>query len=144
MYDQALNMNAGVLAEWLKKDNDLVKFLSNLQPIIKAKPNLDFVTKYMEYLTKDKDNNVVMVPYLKEVGYDILYKQTRNYTFALHFLGMAYKLDDKDAELCYFIGTVYRDAAKFGKLNYAKIKEYENNATTFFNQAALLDPKYAK
>ncbi len=143
-YEQALNMKAGVIAEWLKKDNDLVKFLSNLEPIIKAKPNLDFVTKYMEYLTKDPENNHVMIPYLKEVGYEILYKQTKNYQFALHFLGMAYKLTDKDAELCYYISIVYKDAARFGKLNYNKIKEYENNANIFLNQAALLDPKYAK
>jgi hypothetical protein len=143
-YGQALNMKAGILAEWLKKDNDIHKFLKGLEPIIKIKPNLDFVTKYMDYLTKDKDSNDIMYPYLKRIGYDLLYKETRNYVYALHFLGIAYKMNDKDAELCYFIGSVYRDAAKFGKLNYSKKKEFEQNAQTFLNQAATLDPKYAK
>ncbi len=143
-YGQGLNMKAGILAEWLKKDNDIHRFLKSLESVIKIKPELDFVTKYMEYLTKDPENNSIMFPYLKKIGFEILYKQTRNYVYALHFLGMAYRMNDKDADLCYFIACVYRDAAKFGRLNSAKIKEFEQNAQLFFNQAATLDPKYAQ
>ncbi len=144
LYGQALNMKSGVLAEWLKKDNDINKFLKNLEPIIKVKPNLDFVSKYMEYLIKDKENDPIMFPFLKRIGYDILYKETHNYVYALHFLGMAYKMNNKDADLCFYIGSVYRDAAKFGKMNYSKAKEFEQNAKMFFDQAATLDPKYAQ
>jgi hypothetical protein len=85
-----------------------------------------------------------MFPYLKKVGYDILYKQTRNYVYALHFLGMAHRMNDKDADLCFYIASVYRDAAKFCRLKPAKMKEFEQNAELFFNQAATLDPKYAR
>jgi protein O-mannosyl-transferase len=143
-YGHGLNMKAGILAEWLKKDNDIHRFLKSLESIIKIKPELDFVTKYMEYLTKDPENNPIMFPYLKKVGYDILYKQTRNYVYALHFLGMAHRMNDKDADLCFYIASVYRDAAKFGRLKPAKMKEFEQNAELFFNQAATLDPKYAR
>ncbi len=143
-YGQALNMKAGVLSEWLKKDNNVQSFLQKLESIIRIKPDLDFVTKYMEYLTKDPSNNNFMIPYLKRIGYEILYKEKQNYQFALHFLGMAYKLQNQDADLCYYIAVVYRDFAKFGNLKSQKIQEYENNSKNFFQQAAALDPKYAK
>ena len=143
-YGQALNMKAGVLSEWLKKDNNIQIFLQKLEGIIRIKPDLDFVTKYMEYLTKDKENNSFMIPYLKKVGFEILYKENQNYQFALHFLGMAYQLNNQDADLCYYIAVVYRDFAKFGNPKAQKIQEYENNSKNFFQQAAALDPKYAK
>lgn len=143
-YGQGLNMKAGILAEYLKKDNDIHSFLKKLEPVIKAKPDLDFVTKYMEFLTKDPENNGIMLPYLKHVGYDLLYKEKRNYQFALHFLGMAYKINDHDPEICYYIGLCYKEMARFGKVSSAKIQEFENNAKAFFNQAASLDPKYAQ
>ncbi|HRG69188.1 MAG: hypothetical protein JNL65_00950 [Saprospiraceae bacterium] len=143
-YGQGLNMKAGILAEYLKKDNDIMSFLKKLEPVIKAKPDLDFVTKYMEFLTKDPENNGIMLPYLKHVGYDLLYKEKRNYQFALHFLGMAYKINDHDPEICYYIGLCYQEMARFGKGSSAKIQEFENNAKAFFDQAASLDPKYAK
>ncbi|MFZ1423600.1 MAG: hypothetical protein WAS55_07230 [Saprospiraceae bacterium] len=143
-YGQALNMKAGVLAEWLKKDNDIKKFLVKLESVIKVKPNLDFVTKYMDYLTKDPENNNLMFPYLKHVGYDVLYKETRNYEYALHFLGLAYKINDQDADLNYYISCAYRDMARFGKLNSSKIQEYESKAKVFLDAAKALDPKYAK
>lgn len=142
-YGQALNMKAGILAEWLKYDNDVLKFLQKLESVIRIKPDLDFVSKYMEYLNKDPDNLSFMFPYLKKVGYEILYKEERNYKFALHFLGMAFKLNGDDAELCYFIGKVYSDTVKFGKLPSNKIKEYESNAQNFYQRAASLDSKYA-
>lgn len=143
-YGQGLNMKAGILAEYLKKDNDITSFLKKLEPVIKAKPDLDFVTKYMEFLTKDPENNGIMLPYLKHVGYDLLYKEKRNYQFALHFLGMAYKINDHDPEICYYIGLCYQEMARFGKVSSAKIQEFENNAKAFFNQAASLDPKYVQ
>ena len=143
-YGQALNMKAGVLSEWLKRDNDVHTFLSKLESVIKIKPDLDFVTKYMEYLVKDPENFSIMFPYFKRVGYEILYKEVHNYSYALHFLGMAYNLKKEDAELCYSISKVYADFAKFGKVSAAKIQEYENKAKDFYQQAATLDPKYAQ
>lgn len=143
-YGQGLNMKAGILAEWLKRDNDILTFLKKLESVIKVKPDLDFVTKYMDYLTKDPENLNIMHPYLKRVGFEILYKQVQNYQFSLHFLGMAYNLKNDDAELCYFISKVYTDFAKFGKVSSTKILEYENKAKDFLNQAAALDPKYVR
>ncbi|MBK8954929.1 MAG: hypothetical protein IPM34_05150 [Saprospiraceae bacterium] len=143
-YGQALNMKAGILAEWLKRNNDIHTFLKKLESVIKIKPDLDFVSKYMDYLTKDPENLGIMFPYLKRVGYEILYKEVQNYQFALHFLGMAYKLKNDDAELCYFISKVYTDFAKFGKVSSGKILEYESKAKEFYNQAAALDPKYVQ
>ncbi|MBK9107265.1 MAG: hypothetical protein IPM92_02500 [Saprospiraceae bacterium] len=143
-YGQGLNMKAGILAEWLKRDNDIITFLKKLEGVIKVKPDLDFVTKYMDYLTKDPENLTIMHPYLKRVGYEILYKEVQNFQFSLHFLGMAYHLKNDDAELCYFISKVYTDFAKFGKVSSTKILEYENKAKDFLNQAAALDPKYVR
>lgn len=143
-YGQALNMKAGILAEWLKKDNDVKTFLSKLESIIRVKPDLDFVTKYMEYLSKDPENISFMFPYFKRVGYEILYKEEQNYSFALHFLGMAYNLKKEDADLCFYISKVYSDFAKFGKVNASKIQEYEMKAKEFYQQASTLDPKYVQ
>ncbi len=143
-YGQALNMKSGVLAEWLKKDNDIHRFLKSLEEVIRVKPDLDFVTKYMEYLTRDADNNAIMIPFFKRVGYEVLYKEEHNYAFAIHFLGMAYKIDSQDAELCFYIAQAYSDFAKFGKAKPAKIAEYEQKSIDFYNQAASLDPRYAR
>ncbi len=142
-YGQALNMKAGIAAEWYKKDNDLPKFLAQIEKVVEKKPDLSFVNDYMLYLNKNPDLNPIMGPYYYRVGYEILYKKLKRYDFALQYLGWAYAIDKENAELCYKIATVYEDYAKFGKLD-ARNREIQTiNAQQFYYQAAQLDPKYA-
>jgi tetratricopeptide (TPR) repeat protein len=143
-YGQGLNMKAGVLAEWYKKDNDLPKFLANIEPIIAQKPDLDFVNQYMIYLNKSPQNNAALLPFYIKTGYEILYRKLRRYDFALQYLGWAYTMDIKNAELLFKMATIYDDYAKFGKLNTKEREVQMENARQFYLQAAQLDPKYAR
>ncbi|MDQ3140953.1 MAG: glycosyltransferase family 39 protein [Bacteroidota bacterium] len=143
-YSQANNMKAGVLAEYFKTDKDVLKFLTSLKEVVTRSPELSFVQEYIDYLKKDASNHPVLYDFLKDAGFNILYKKNRNHSISLKYLGSAYQMRTDDGELLFAIATVYKDWSVQRGISYAKSQEYLKQGNSFLQKAIAINPKYAQ
>lgn len=150
-YSQAQNMKVGVLAEWHKKDKDAAKFFKNVIEPAKVYPDLEFLTKYIEYLKGNPANQIyldeynnTLYEYLKVNAYQQDFLKEKNYESALHLLGIAYKIKNNDPQLMQEIADVYTAFAKQKNIPKSKVYEYQKNADDFRRLAASSNPAYGK
>ncbi|MBK9270988.1 MAG: hypothetical protein IPM48_05280 [Saprospiraceae bacterium] len=106
-YGQALNMKAGILAEYHKMDKDLSLFLENIREIILKKPDLAFIQEYFRYIMKDPNNKHALATFCREIGYDIFYKQKLRYDMGILYMSMAKELRPFNQEYSNELAEIY-------------------------------------
>ncbi|MEO6189423.1 MAG: hypothetical protein ABIO44_02710 [Saprospiraceae bacterium] len=106
-YGQALNMKAGVLAEYHKLSGGTEDFLIHIAKVVERKPDLKFVKDYLKYIETQPNNKDLLYDYYSNTGYLIFYKKTKRYDFAVDYLEEAYRLRRNDKALLERMIEVY-------------------------------------
>ena len=98
LYPGYLNGNlmvAGIAAENYKMNRDLPKLLDEFKAIMLRRPDVDFLTTYLEYLN-DRGNDLdLLSSFYLDAGNAIL-SQTNFTTWAAHYLLMGNKIDPQN------------------------------------------------
>jgi len=137
-YGQGLNMKAGILAEWHKKDNNTEAFLKGIIPVVERRPDLTFVNEYLAYLNKNPSNASVLLPFYRQIGYDVLYKKKRRYDFAIQYLTSAKELNPNNPELLKQLSEVYTSYAGSAGVSAKDASDYRTMAQNLLNQINLI------
>ncbi len=99
-------MSCGIAAERYKYDRDLDKLLAEFKQVTLARPDVEFLQTYLDYLNGRADKATLMA-YYKDICINGLMNQQRKYSWALKFLKLASALDPNDAEIRQAIRTAY-------------------------------------
>lgn len=106
-YGQALNMKAGILAEYHKIGGGTEDFLIHLTKVVERKPDLKFVKDYLHYMESKPDDKDFLYDYYSNVGYNIFFKKTKRYDMAIEYLEGAYRMRRNDKPLLEKMIEVY-------------------------------------
>ncbi|HMW38279.1 MAG: hypothetical protein K1X68_00065 [Saprospiraceae bacterium] len=106
-YDQALNMKAGILAEYHKNGGSVDDFLTYLVKVVEKKPNLKFVNDYLHYISGKPENNEALYNFYFNTGYEVFFKKGKKYDYAIQYLEEAYKIRRNDKPLLEKMIEVY-------------------------------------
>ncbi len=110
-------MRAGIAAEKYKLDRNLENLLAEFFEVSKSRPDVDFLTEYLNYLNDRADINT-MNNYYINVGRTLI-AQRKNVTWAVHYLLMGNNLDPNNPDIKSLLVQGYtltgrpEDAAKF-------------------------------
>ena len=110
-------MRAGIAAEKYKLNRNLDELLAEFYEIIKVRPDVDYLTEYLNYLNDRADNDTMTRFYINSGR--ILINSGVNVTWAVHYLLMGNKLDPQNSEIKSLLVQGYTmigrpaDAAKF-------------------------------
>ncbi|MBT8229019.1 MAG: DUF1736 domain-containing protein [Bacteroidia bacterium] len=110
-------MRAGIAAEKYKLDGNLNNLLSEFIEVMKVRPDVDYLTEYLEYLNNRADTGR-MGQFYTQAGKTIL-NQGVNVTWAVHYLLMGNKIDPQNQAIKSLLVQGYTmlgrpaDAAKF-------------------------------
>ena len=137
-YGQGLNMKAGILAEWHKKDNNTEAFLKGIIPVVERRPDLTFVNEYLAYLNKNPSNASVLLPFYRQIGYDVLYKKKRRYDFAIQYLTSAKELNPNNPEILKQLSEIYTSYAGSAGVSAKDASDYRTMAQNLLNQINLI------
>ncbi len=137
-YGQGLNMKAGILAEWHKKDNNTEAFLKGIIPVVERRPDLTFVNEYLAYLNKNPSNASVLLPFYRQIGYDVLYKKKRRYDFAIQYLTSAKELNPNNTEILKQLSEIYTTYAGSAGVSAKDASDYRTMAQNLLNQINLI------
>lgn len=137
-YGQGLNMKAGILAEWHKKDNNTAAFLKGIIPVVERRPDLTFVNDYLAYLNKNPSNASVLLPFYRQIGYDVLYKKKRRYDFAIQYLTSAKELNPNNPEILKQLSEIYTSYAGSAGVSAKDASDYRTMAQNLLNQINLI------
>ncbi len=106
-YGQGLNMKAGVLAEYHKMDGRTEDFLIRLVKVTEKRPDLQFIKDYLKYLNAKQENQEFLYNYYLDTGYNIFFKKTKRYDYAIEYLEEAYKIHRNNKDLLEKMIEVY-------------------------------------
>ncbi len=137
-YGQGLNMKAGILAEWHKKDNNTEAFLKGITPVVERRPDLTFVNEYLAYLNKNPSNASVLLPFYRQIGYEVLYKKKRRYDFAIQYLTSAKELNPNNPEILKQLSEIYTSYAGSAGVSAKDASDYRTMAQNLLNQINLI------
>ncbi len=93
-YFEAWKMKSGVLAEQFRMDGDIHHLLKGFSEIVLHKPGIPYINDYIKYLKKRGNFDQELVRFLDNVGYAHLFKESKSYSFALHYLTMGEDIAD--------------------------------------------------
>lgn len=102
IYPEYLNghlMRAGIAAELYKFDRSQENLLNTFKSIMYKRPDLNYMTEYLKYLNGRSSNQQALLDFYKDIGGNVLIKETRNYTWAVHYLQMALEISPNDPEI---------------------------------------------
>lgn len=98
-YANANLMLAGISAELYKQHRDEGKLLSDLEKVARQRPDVSYLTEYLDYfdgVVKDEEG---LRNWYKRVGLHILTDSTIHPSWSAHYLLRAYKLYSNDQEV---------------------------------------------
>ena len=107
-YLSANQIKSGLVAERYLRAQNLPLLLQEFEVILRAKPQTDYVMKFMEYLNTREDRTQLTNFYYR-VGYEIIYKEKRVYPWAITYLKLGEKISPNDPRILYGIGKALFD-----------------------------------
>lgn len=131
-YFSALQMYSGVVGANYMFDKNFDKALEGFYTIITRRPNMSYVDEFLNYFEKipDTDKTKLRNFYFK-LGYDVFYKDKKQYNNAAKYIDRALKLNNADAMSNY---AMYLTLNSSGDTN--KAEQYKQLALS-------LDPNIA-
>ncbi len=97
-YSNGNLMKAGILAERYKMDRKLTPFLTELKPVILRKPQIGFITEFLQYLN-DRANTAELTKFYYDIGYNQLIQQRGNLQWGTHYLNLGLSISPNDPYL---------------------------------------------
>lgn len=110
-------MRAGIAAEKYKLNNDLDALLSEFLEVVKQRPDVNYVTEYLNYLNTRADLET-LTQFYRDAGHELIIR-TQNVDWAIHYLLMGNEINPSDEEIKSLLVQGYtlvgrlNDAAKF-------------------------------
>lgn len=140
-YGQALNMKAGILAEYHKMSGDLENFLDGIKKVIIVKPDLSFVNEYISYISKQEENKHKMYLFLREMGYQVLFKKMKRYDFAYQYINQAHEMRPYNLEVSKEMVEILDAYLTRPGINPQQAAEMKKKVDALRLQNTLMEPK---
>jgi len=140
-YGQGLNMKAGILAEYHKMSGDLDNFLDGIRKVIVVKPDLSFVNEYLSYISKKDENKHKMYLFLREMGYQVLFKKMKRYDFAYQYINQAHEMRPYNLEVSKEMVEILDAYLSKPGINPQQVDEMRKKAEALRLQNTLMEPK---
>lgn len=107
-YKNAHLMRAGMASELHKIDQDLTKLLATFKDAGSNRPDIPFITEYIEYLRGSRMSDDEIVNFYYDLGYNELLLKKNNSRWAMHYLSKAYDITKNNSALNKAIGDTYK------------------------------------
>jgi len=118
-YYNANLMKSGVASEIYKFDSDLPALLKAFKEVASTRPDVDYLSQYCEYLNRQNGISNQMLEFYYDLGYNTLYKQSRNAKWAIHYLELGFALNPNSAFIKSALSEIYNATG-----NTAKAQQY--------------------
>ena len=102
LYPAYMNANimvAGIAAEEFKFDGDIDKLLSSFKAVATRRPDVEYLTTYLNYLNDRGVHPDKMIQFYIELGRDELLNNQRKLDWAVHYLLMGNSIDPANVEI---------------------------------------------
>lgn len=107
-YHAANQIKSGLVAERYLRTRDLERLFSDFTALLAARPHLDYLPQFLEYLHGKADASRLTQYYI-DTGYEDLSKKRGLHALGLTYLRLGEKLSPQDPRILYSIGkTLYR------------------------------------
>jgi len=106
-YYNANLMKSGVASEIYKFDNDLPTLLKAFKEVAKVRPDVDYLSQYCSYLNRQSNDPKQLLEFYYDLGYNNLYRQSRNAKWALHYLELGHALDPNSSFIKSALAEIY-------------------------------------
>ena len=107
-YKNAQLMRAGMASELHKLDQDLPKLLATFIDVGTNRPDIPFITEYIEYLRGGRMSDDEIINFYYDLGYNELLLKKHNNKWAMHYLSKAYEITKTNATVNKAIGDTYK------------------------------------
>lgn len=107
-YKNAHLMRAGIAGELHKIDHDLPKLLAVFKDVGSHRPDIPFITEYIDYLGGNRMSENEVINFYYDLGYNELLLQKKNNRWAMHYLSKAYQITKTNSNLNKAIGDTYK------------------------------------
>lgn len=107
-YKNAQLMRAGMASELHKLDQDLPKLLATFKDVGTNRPDIPFITEYIEYLRGGRMSDDEIINFYYDLGYNELLIKKNNHRWAMHYLSKAYEITKTNTTVNKAIGDTYK------------------------------------
>ena len=118
-YGNGLTMRVGVASEYYKLDRKVEPLLDEFYRVIVVKPDLPFLTEFLQYLNNLGSHDSDLVKFYLKAGNKLI--SQRKYDWAIHYLDMGAKLSPGNTQISQSIAEAYSLGG-----NASKAQEYLN------------------
>ncbi len=117
-------MYAGIASEIYKVDNNIDPFIYAFEKVMKVRPDIGYVTEYLNYLNERNTETVKLNALYHRVGQALISRnKSSDAKWAIHYLNMAYANNKNDKLTNTLLGQAYQ------------LLGDDNNANRFLNAA---------
>ena len=102
LYPNYMNANlmlAGIAAEEYKLGGDITTLLTEFKEIAGRRPDVEYLTTYLNYLNDRGNNMDQLVAFYYDIGLNVLMPQRQRVDWAVHYLLMGNKLDPSNQNI---------------------------------------------
>ena len=107
-YKNAQLMRAGMASELHKLDQDLPKLLATFKDVGTNRPDIPFISEYIEYLRGGRMSDDEIINFYYDLGYNELLIKKNNNRWAMHYLSKAYEITKTNTTVNKAIGDTYK------------------------------------
>lgn len=107
-YKNAHLMRAGMASEIHKLDQNLSKLLATFKDVGSNRPDIPFITEYIEYLRGGRMSDNEIINFYYDLGYNQLLLTKNNNKWAMHYLSKAYEITKTNDAVNKAIGDTYK------------------------------------
>ncbi len=105
-YLSANQIKAGLVALRYQKHKNLPQLLEDFKVILKARPQVQYVQQYMEYLN-GREDKAKLLDFYYEVGYEYFSKVKGLHPMAITYLKLGEQIAPNDARILYGLGKAF-------------------------------------
>jgi tetratricopeptide (TPR) repeat protein len=105
-YLSANQIKSGLVAERYLAHKDLPLLLKEFTKILEAKPQVEYVQQFMEYLN-GREDPVQLTDFYYHIGYEVFAKQRALYPMAITYLKLGEKISPNDPRILFGLGKAF-------------------------------------
>lgn len=105
-YLSANQIKSGLVAERYQVHKNLQQLLDEFTTILNARPQVEYIPQYMDYLNGRADQEMLIAFYYK-IGYELLTKQKGQYPLAITYLKLGEKIAPNDPRILFGLGKAF-------------------------------------
>jgi tetratricopeptide (TPR) repeat protein len=89
-----------------QQHKNLKKLLKEFRAILEAKPQVQYVQQYMEYLN-GREDKAKLTDFYYEIGYELLTKEKGLYPLAITYLKLGEQISPNDPRILFGLGKAF-------------------------------------